>query len=187
MTYFLCHTGQTDGLRRSDRWHRSDRWTEPVRPVATTTAQQMFQRALVTSLGPRTKTPPKHNVQGRRTFHKPKQNTSKTSKNWPATTRPKDTRNKQLTRGKSHKRLTPVKPVTSTGQTGHAWAARDEQHPRVNSPKSNSRSPDSLHGSEQDFGDSRNTSWAFHSQVMVHQNSLNQEESKDFRQEHHKP
>jgi hypothetical protein len=32
-------------LRRSDRWHRSDRWTEPVRPVATTAAQQMFQRA----------------------------------------------------------------------------------------------------------------------------------------------
>jgi hypothetical protein len=29
----------------------------------------------------------------------------------------------------------------STGQTGHAWAARDEQHPRVNSPKSNSDLP----------------------------------------------
>jgi hypothetical protein len=74
-TYYLCHTSLTDGLRRSD-W-----WTEPVRPVATTTAQQMFQRALVTSLGPGTKTPLKHNLQGRRTFHKPKQNTSKTAKN----------------------------------------------------------------------------------------------------------
>jgi hypothetical protein len=75
----------------------------------------------------------------------------------------------------------------STGQTGGAWAARDEQNPRVNSSKSNSRSPDSLHGFAQDFGHSRNTSWALHSQVMVHQNPLNQEESKDFRQERHKP
>jgi hypothetical protein len=70
-------------------------------------------------------------------------------------------------------------PQTVIGQTGHAWAARDEQHPRVNSPKSNSRCPDSLHGFVQDFGDSRNTSWALHCQVMVHKNSLNQEESKD--------
>jgi hypothetical protein len=34
----------------------------------------------------------------------------------------------------------------STGKTGHAWVAQDEHHLRVNSPKSNSRSPDSLHG-----------------------------------------
>jgi hypothetical protein len=54
--------------------------------------------------------------------------------------------------------LAPVRPVKSTGQTGVAWAARDEQHPRVNSPKSKSRSPESLHGLEQDFGDIRNTS-----------------------------
>jgi hypothetical protein len=39
--------------------HRSDRWTEPVRLVAAATAQQVFQRVSVTSLGPRTKTPPK--------------------------------------------------------------------------------------------------------------------------------
>jgi hypothetical protein len=63
--------------------------------------------------------------------------------------------------------------------------ARDEQHSWVNSPKSNSQSPDSLHGSAQDFGDGRNTSWALHSQVMIHKNSLNQGESKNFRQEHH--
>jgi hypothetical protein len=37
--------------------HRSDQWTEPVRPVAAATAQQVFQKALVTSLGPGTKTP----------------------------------------------------------------------------------------------------------------------------------
>jgi hypothetical protein len=41
-------------------------------------------------------------------------------------------------RRQTPKRLTLVRPVTSTGQTGHAWATRDEQHPRVNSSKSNS-------------------------------------------------
>jgi hypothetical protein len=147
----------------------------------------MFQRASVTSLGPGTKTPSKHNLYGRKNQHKANQNTSKNAKNRPAPTQPNDTQIQQLIRGKSHKGLTPVRPVKSTGQTGVTWAARDEQNPRVNSSKSNSRSPDSLHGSEQDFGDSRNTSWALDSQVMVHQNSLNQEESKDFRQEHTKP
>jgi hypothetical protein len=179
----LCYTGQTDGLCRSDQWHRSDRWTKPVRPVATAAAQQMFQRASVTSLGPGTKTPSKHNLPGRRTPHKANQNTSKTAKNWPAPTQPKDTRIQQLTQGRSHKELTPVWPVKSTGQTGLTWAARDEQNPRVNSSKSNSRYPDLLHRSEQDFGDSRNTSWVLQSQVMVHQNSLNLEESKKSRQE----
>jgi hypothetical protein len=51
------HSGNLHGLLPV--LHRSDRWTEPVRPVATAAAQQMFQRALVTSLGPGTKTPPK--------------------------------------------------------------------------------------------------------------------------------
>jgi hypothetical protein len=69
--------------------------------------------------------------------------------------------------------------------TGDARETRDKQSPRVNSSKTNSQSPDSLYGFAQDFGDSRNTSWALHSQVMVHQNSLNQEESKDFCQERH--
>jgi hypothetical protein len=55
-----------------------------------------------------------------------------------------------------------------TGQTGVAWASRDEQHPRVNTPKSKLRSAESLHGLVQDFGDSRNTSWGVHSQVYVH-------------------
>jgi hypothetical protein len=58
-----------------------------------------------------------------------------------------------------------IPQVARTGQTGQehqsagvTWAARDEQHPRVNSSKSKLRSPESLHGLEQDFGDSRNTS-----------------------------
>jgi hypothetical protein len=48
----------------------SDWWTEPVRPVATAAAQQAFQKASVTSLAPGTKTPPKHNLHGRKTLHK---------------------------------------------------------------------------------------------------------------------
>jgi hypothetical protein len=63
------------------------------------------------------------------------------------------------------------------------WAARDEQHPRINTSKSKLRSPESLHGLEQDFGDSRNTSWEVHSHDFVHQNLPNQEESKKSRQE----
>jgi hypothetical protein len=49
------------------------------RPVATAAAQQMFQRASVTFLGHGTKTSSKHNLHGRRTQHKAKQNTSKTT------------------------------------------------------------------------------------------------------------
>jgi hypothetical protein len=52
----MACTGQTDGLRRSDRW------TELVRPMAIAAAQQMFQKSSVTSLGPGTKTSPKHNL-----------------------------------------------------------------------------------------------------------------------------
>jgi hypothetical protein len=84
---------------------------------------------------------------------------------------------------KSHKASAPVRPVMSTGQTGQSWAARDEQRPRVNFPKSNSQSSKSLHGFAQDFGDSRNTSWALHSQNLVHQNLLSQEKSKKSHQE----
>jgi hypothetical protein len=142
----------------------------------------MLQEASMTPVGPGTKTPPKHNLQ------EPSSKPSKTTPNLPKTDQQQHnqkTRIRKMTRGKSQKRFTPVRPVKSTGQTGHAWVAQDEQHLWVNSPKSNSRSLDSLHGFAQDFGNSRNTSWALHSQVMVHQNSLNQEESKDFRQEHH--
>jgi hypothetical protein len=46
-------------------------------------------------------------------------------------------------------------------------------NPRVNSSKSKSRCPDSLHEFAQDFGDSKSTSWAFHSHDLVHQNLLN--------------
>jgi hypothetical protein len=65
--------------------------------VATAAAQQMFQRALVTSLGLRTETPPKHNLQGRRTLLEAKQNNTKPAKNRPATTQHKDSRVKKFT------------------------------------------------------------------------------------------
>jgi hypothetical protein len=77
-----------------------------------------------------------------------------------------------------------------TGQTseGHRsdrcdMSSRDEQQLRFNSPISNSRSPESLHEFAQDLMDSKNTSWALHSQDSVHQNFLNQEESKKSHQE----
>jgi hypothetical protein len=62
------HSGNLHGLLPV--LHRSDRWTASVRPVATAAAQQAFQIASVTSLGPGTKTPPKHNLHGRKTLHK---------------------------------------------------------------------------------------------------------------------
>jgi hypothetical protein len=85
---------------------------------------------------------------------------------------------------KNTTRAVPVRPVRGTGQTGVTWASQDEQHSRVNTPKSKPQSPEALHRLEQDFGDSRNTSWGVHSQVYVHQNLPNQEESKKSGQEH---
>jgi hypothetical protein len=81
-------------------------------------------------------------------------------------------------RDKTHQELVPIRPVKSTDQTGHAWVAQDEQRPQVNSPKTNSRSPESLDEFVQDFRDSRNTSWALQRQDLVHQILLNREKSK---------
>jgi hypothetical protein len=43
--------------------------------------KKTFQRASVTSLGLGTETPPKHNLQARRTLHKAYQNNTKPAKN----------------------------------------------------------------------------------------------------------
>jgi hypothetical protein len=68
---------------------------------------------------------------------------------------------------RTHPNVHPSKnPIgVCTSQTGErhrsdrcGLGSRDEQHPRVNSPESNSRSPEMLHGFAQGFGDSRNTS-----------------------------
>jgi hypothetical protein len=186
------HSGNLHGLLSV--LHRLDRWPAPVRPVsapvrlvATAATQQTFQEASVTPLGPGTKTTPKTQPAMKRN---PSQSLAKqlqTRQELTSRTTGQNHTNIAVPRGKPHQRLAPVRPVKSTVQTSHAWAARDEQRLRVNSPKLNPRSPDSLHGFAQDFGNSRSTSWALHSQVMVHQNSLNQEGSKDFRQDHHKP
>jgi hypothetical protein len=100
------------------------------------------------------------------------------------TTRDNRERNQTFTRGKTHKASALVRPVSSTGQTSLAGPLGDEQHPRVNSSKSNSRSPESLHESMQDSRDSRNTSWKLHSQDLVHQNLQHREELKKSDQEH---
>jgi hypothetical protein len=49
-------------------------------------------------------------------------------------------------------------PQGETGQAGFSLDSREEYSPRVNSPKTKSQPPESLHGLEQDFGDIRNTS-----------------------------
>jgi hypothetical protein len=55
--------------------HRLDRWTEPVRPVATAAAQQTFQRASVTSLGPGIETPQNTTYREEEPFTKPSKTT----------------------------------------------------------------------------------------------------------------
>jgi hypothetical protein len=107
--------------------------------------------------------------------------------------KPDQTRNRSNTRQLgTHQDVHPSKTqqIFCTGQTCERHrsnrcdlSSRDEQRPRVNTPKSNFRSPESLHGSAQDFGDSRNTSWTLHSQDLVHQNLLNRQKLKKFHQE----
>jgi hypothetical protein len=162
----------------SDRWHRSDRLTLPVRPVANSRCTTKFQEALVTPLVPGTKTTTKEQPAKKES---PLQNVArqlqtsqeldnmKTEQHHMSTTVPRD---------KTHQELVPIRPVKSTDQTGHAWVAQDEQRPQVNSPKTNSRSPESLDEFVQDFRDSRNTSWALQRQDLVHQILLNREKSK---------
>jgi hypothetical protein len=131
----------------------------------------------VTSLGPRIK---KHlqnsNYKGRKPYTKP----SKTPQNLPRTEQQQlgNSLEANPTRAlhQSDRSEAPVRPVKA-GQ--HVM----NNILQVNSPKSNFRSPDLLHGFAQDFGHSRNTSWALHSQDLVHQNFLNQEESKKSHQE----
>jgi hypothetical protein len=132
--------------------HRSDRWPAPVKPM--TPVRPVGRAGQDGGCSNRTKNVPESLSDFSRPWNKDTPKTHLAQKKTPtqnlakqlqigqeltATARPKDTQVKQFTRGKSHTRHTPVRPVTSTGQTGHAWAARDEQHPRVNSSKSNSR------------------------------------------------
>ena len=176
--------------------HRSDRWPAPVRPV--TPVRPVDRAGQAGGYSSRTANVPGSLSESSRPWNKNHHETQPVRKKNPSQSLAKQLQtcqelnsritgqnhtDKAVPRDKSHQGLAPVRPVKSTGQTGRAWAARAEQRPRVNSSKSNSRSPDSLHGFAQDFGDSRNTSWVLHSQDLVHQNLSNQEESKKSHQE----
>jgi hypothetical protein len=175
---------------QSDRWHLSIRPMALVRSVDSTGQaggnQQMHNEvpgSLSDSSRPWKKTTTKEQPAKK---ENPSQNLARqlqTSQELDSRETGQHHTSTTVTRCKSHKRLALVRLVKSTSQTGHAWAARDEQHLRINSPKSISRSSELLHRFAQDIGDSRNTSWALHSQDLVHQNLLNQEESRKSHQE----
>jgi hypothetical protein len=149
----------TPNLESTDQ-HRSDRWAPPVRPVPAGETWWLPQSGS--------------------TPVRPVQHTGLTSHSQKASKTPNrptdlqtDPNSKQLQhRTTANTPLSEQKPNRAcTGQTGERhrsdrviWASRDEQHPRVNTSKSKPWSPESLHGLEQDFGDSRNTSWGVHSQ-----------------------
>jgi hypothetical protein len=165
----LTYTGQAGEHHRSDRcllvktgdFHRNS--STPVGPVQNTGQTGLSQKA-------------------------PKRQTDLPSSKLNQTRNNSNTEQQRthpnVHQSKNPMTVAPVRMVRGTGQTGVTWASRDEQHPRVNTLKSKPRSPESLHGLEQDIGDSRDTSWGVHSQDYVHQNLPNQEESKKSRQEH---
>jgi hypothetical protein len=173
------HSGNLHGLLPV--LHRSDRWPAPVRTVDRAGQTGGYSSRITNvpeSLNdfsrPWNRNTPKTQLARKKN---PSQNQAKHLQTRQELTSTNTTQ--RHTSPANHPRQIPQR--ASTGQTD-----QDEQNPRVNSSKSNTRSPDSPHRFAQDFVDSRNTSWTLCSQVMVHQNSLNQEESKDFRQEHHK-
>jgi hypothetical protein len=138
----LSYTGQAGEHHRSDRsllvkpsdFHRTT--PTPVRPVQLTGQTSLNQKA------------PKHQI------GLPSSKLTQTRNN--------SNMGQQRTYPNIHLRKNPT--GVYTGQTGErhrsdrcGLGSRDEQHPWVNSSKTNSRSPESLHGFVQDFGDSRNT------------------------------
>jgi hypothetical protein len=165
--------------------HRSNRWPASVRPVdranqagGYNSRTKISSKKLSDSSRPWNKTTSKTQPAREET---PTQNLARhhtTCQELTNITRAKTTRTTQLIKGKSHKASALITPVMGTGQTGPIGQLRMNSNPRVNSPKSNSKSPESFHGFAQDIGDSRNTSWALHSQDLVHQNFLNREKSK---------
>jgi hypothetical protein len=177
-------------LHWSDRWPAPVRPATPVRPVDSagqaggySSCTTSVPESLSDFSRPWNKNTPKTQPARKKNPTQSLAKQPQTDQELTRSTTTQKKRVKQFTRGKSHKGFTSIRPVKSTGQTGVTWVARDEQHPRVNSPKSKPRFPESLHGLVQDFGDSRNTSRGVHSQNLVHQNLPNQEESKKSRQE----
>jgi hypothetical protein len=175
----------------SETNNSSSYWTAPVRPVEhtgqtgpceiTLTETEDFHRRLLHQSG--WCSTPVRPVQAKKPqIHEP---------NLPGP-KLKQTRNNNHTTHQGtheHVHLSKIQLRVGIGQTserlGKTWALEMNSNPRVNYPKSNSRSTDSLHEFAQDFGDSWNNSWALHSQDLVYRNLLNREESKKTHQEHH--
>jgi hypothetical protein len=164
---------------RSGTTNLSSYWTAPVRTVAhighigpcwrTLTELEDFHRRL---LHQSDQSKPENPKSSKQTFRAPKLTKLET-----ATTRNTRELTKTFIRAKPNQWSALVKLVKT-------WALEMNSNPQVNSSKSKSQSPNLLHGSAQDFGDSRSTSWAFHIHDLVPQNLLNQKESKDFQHEH---
>jgi hypothetical protein len=134
------HSGNLHGLLPG--LHRSDRWPAPVRPV--TPVRPVDSAGQAGGYNNRTTSVPESLNDFSRPWNK---NTSKTQparKENPIQSLAKQlqkdqeqTSNTMAQRHTSpavHPRQIPL--VVRTGQTGVTWAARDEQHPWVNSPKS---------------------------------------------------
>jgi hypothetical protein len=150
------HSGNLHGLLPV--LHRSDRWLAPVRPV--TQVRPVDSAGQAGGYSSRTTSVPDSLSDFSRLWNKNTPKTQPARRKNPtqslakqlqkdqeltSNTTAQSTRVQQLTQGKSHKLFAPVRLVKSTGQTGVTWAARDEPHPRVNSPKSKPLSPESLH------------------------------------------
>jgi hypothetical protein len=177
--------------------HRSDRWPEPVRPV--TTVRSVGSAGQAGSYSSRTTNVPESLSDFSRPWNKdtPKtqparkknptqslarqhltgqelSNNNTTQRHTDQATHPRQIPQRGLHR--SDRPRAPVRPVTP-GQLGMNNTCRSTlPNPTLDLPIHSTDSQKTL--------GIVGTPWALHSQVMVHQNSLNQEESKDFHQEH---
>jgi hypothetical protein len=152
------HSGNLHGLLPV--LHRSDRWPAPVRLV--TPVRPVDRAGQAGGCSSRTTNVPESLSDFSRSWNKDTPKIQPARKKNPTQNLAKQLQTDQeLTSNNTTQRHTSqathprqIPQEAHTGQTGQAWAARGEQHPRVNSSKTNSRSPDSLHDFKQDFGDS---------------------------------
>jgi hypothetical protein len=106
----MAYVGKTDGTGQ----------TAVQRQLATAAAQQTFQEASVTPLGPGTKTTPKTQPARKKNTSQSLVKQLQTSQELTSRTTGQNHTNTVVPQGKTHQRLAPVRPVKSTGQTGHA-------------------------------------------------------------------
>jgi hypothetical protein len=124
------HNGNLHGLLPV--LHRSDRWPAPVRPMDSASQAGGYSS--------HTRSVPESLSDFSRPWNK---NTTQSLSKQPQTDQEltSSTTAQRHTSPAVHPRQVPLvvctgQTVKSTGQTGVTWAAWDEQHPRVNSPKS---------------------------------------------------